>query len=128
MNTRDSRQLYLDVWKNVLISFLDWSERDVGTFAEKWADHMKEDGIFYHWSPLHYISGLLIPESLEARLNPVECEKILLERDIEGAISGGMGMAYVNDGFDWRAARDRVAAVLRAYGYSLADCKGGNQT
>jgi hypothetical protein len=115
------RPRYLKVWHNILSTFLGWSAAQVDGWATKWQsglDNTKYSGLFYHEEASWYVVPLLIPEALRQRLPSSEHHKLMYK--IEAAIVHGKSPIAFAENYDWKAARDRVEAILNEYGSSLA--------
>jgi hypothetical protein len=82
-------------------------------------DDLEDRGnpFFYHEEALWYVAGLLIPDRLTQRLGSRDTE--CLGWRIQAVI--GLGKDVERDpAFDWDAARERVEAVFRDYGETIA--------
>jgi hypothetical protein len=114
------RPRYLNVWDNVLGTFLNLPKEEIDAWASKWdkgLDNAAYGGLFYHDTSISYIIDLLIPSELLRRLEGNERSQ--LESRIERAIGlddSALGLAQPHD---WPAARRRVERILKEYGASL---------
>lgn len=73
--------------------------------------------LFFHDSPIEYLSHLLQPPTLRKRYIGPDDNPVEVEHKIEHAVNQDYG--YDSAHYDWDAARRRVEAVLAEYGASL---------
>ncbi len=117
----DYKQYYLDMWKEMLGEFLGWSESQVMQWAqEKGIIVFLEDpdDIFYHQTPQYWITHLLVPDELKARLSNLELI------DLEGRIVEAFKdehFYHFPTGTDWRPFRAKIERILGEYGARLPD-------
>jgi hypothetical protein len=114
-----NKLFYITVWRRVLAEWLRWPEDRVQCWIMLYDDDLEDRGnsFFYHEDALWYVSRFLIPDRLGQCLGGYEAER--LSWRLANAIGVGRE-AERNPAFDWDAARERVEAVLREYGETLA--------
>ena len=122
-----NRPYYVAVWRVLLRDWLGWSEEQFGEWEARFDADLDDRGnpLFYHEDELYYVVPQLIPRELADRLmrvrstpGPNALDVLLQELHI--AIMGGpFRTGWGTPTFDWNAARERVAAVLRRHGVEL---------
>ena len=116
----ENKAAYLTTWKRALGRLRGWPEARVMQWAAQYDAEL--DGLptfFYHESPIWYISSLLVPEFLRTRLHAYEYQDLLSE--LQHAIEGSDPFGVTDDSYDWDRAKERIEALLREYGVTLAD-------
>lgn len=114
---------YVSVWRRILEGWLGWQEPRVQRFIERWEEELTapessmDSQMFFHDSPIEYVSHLLQPPSLRNRPIGPDDDPVEIEHKIEHAVN--QDYACNSDQYDWEAARRRVEAVLAEYGASL---------
>jgi hypothetical protein len=119
---RVNKKVYLDAWAQCLGTLLAWPEEQVYNWSMKWQHGLdgNDKGWFYHETAMHYVTPLLIPDSLSVRLDPRQLSD--LDHCIEDAIRHPESCGGTIDDvktFDWHAAKERVEGVLNDYGETL---------
>jgi hypothetical protein len=115
---------YVAVWRRILAGWLGWPEPRIQRFIEVWRDQLTApelsttSKLFFHDSPIEYLSRLLQPSLLRKRVITSEDDPVEIDHKIEHAVN--QDYHYDSETYDWAAARRRVEAVLAEYGASLA--------
>ncbi len=117
-NRAANRPYYEGVWRGVLGNWLRWPEERIERFIRSYDADLDDRGNvwFYREDAIWYVTRFLIPRQLARRLAPKSYNQ--LDGAMASAIGTGLEMER-NPAFDWEAARERVEAVLAAYGESL---------
>ncbi len=114
---------YVAVWRRVLGGWLKWPEDRILRFITMWEDHLTAPeqsvswGVFFHDSPIEYVSRLLQPPALRKRYIGPDDDPVEIDHKIEHAVN--QDYHYDSERYDWDTARRRVEAVLAEYGASL---------
>lgn len=115
----DNKRYYLAIWKELLPVLLGWSEAQV----MEWVKQTRRgkslddpDAITFHETPQYWITYLLIPETLKARLSNLDI--IDLERRILIAFRDHHHYHFPL-GTDWRPYRAKIEQILSEYGEHL---------
>lgn len=114
---------YVAVWRRILEGWLHWPEARIQRFIARWEEELTapepsvDSQLFFHDTPIEYVSSLLQPPSLRARPIGPEDDPVEIEHKIERAVN--QDYACNSNQYDWDAARRRVEAVLAEYGAVL---------
>jgi hypothetical protein len=113
---------YVAVWRRILGGWLHWPAPRIERFVARWEEELTapepaESQMFFHDTPIEYLSQLLQPPSLRARRIGPDDDPMEITHKIEHAVN--VDYAYNSDQYDWDAARARVEAVLAEYGAVL---------
>lgn len=115
---------YLRIWKKLCAYFFGWPEGPVLEWARRYEDGLNNVAPgFYNATPARYVAPLLVPERLRDKLRGFGL--VVLQSRLQHAIEGGNDPFFdLDPDYDWSAARERVEAVLNAYGGSLTELGG----
>jgi hypothetical protein len=106
-DTTDELNRYLNVWTNVLETFLGWSDAQVKAWA---APFLIEDAdLTLHEPPTFWVAPVLIPDDVASRLNSEQ--RAGLAANIQYALDGGNAF-WVGGPEDIKAAQARVIDLL----------------
>lgn len=114
---------YVSVWRHVLGDWLHWPEQRIQRYIDLWDHELTapevsiDSQLFFHDTPIEYVSRLLQPPALRRRYIGPEDDPVEIDHKIEHAVN--QDYAYDSQHYDWDAARRRVEAVLAEYGASL---------
>ena len=120
--TNDVAKAYYASWVRILEEFLGWTETRVLKWAVQFETLLNNQNslLYREHSPL-YLTPLLVPASVKAKLNPYDL--MVFRERLAGAIHADDLSCEFADEYDWKAAKERVDAVLAEYGESLAQVK-----
>ncbi len=116
MNTPARTQEYVAIWHRVLGGWLSWPEPRVDTFANRMRPFIEPE-MLSDRTPIFYLAHVLLPPSLRQRFEGKE--RITAQKEVEAAVVQHDPDAHLLATYDWKAARERVEAVLAQYGASL---------
>jgi len=114
---------YVAFWRRVLSVWLKWPEERIVKFIAIWQEDLTapEDSVasklFFHDSPIEYLSRLLQPSALRRRYIGPDDNPFEIDHKIEHAVN--REYHYDSERYDWDAARRRVEAALAEYDASL---------
>jgi hypothetical protein len=114
---------YVSAWRTILGKWLGWPEPRIQRFIDRHEDDLTApegsvvSELFFHDTPIEYVSFLLQPRSLRDRSVGPDDDPVEIEHRIEHAVN--QDYAYNSHAFDWDSARRRVERVLAEYGASL---------
>jgi len=115
----DNKKYYLDMWKDMLHTFLGWSQERVMEWVEDTgmlkAVSNPED-ILFNRPPQYWITGIFIPKSLKSRLVGIELAN--LKERIFRAFEDEHDYEF-SSGTDWYPYKDKVERILEGYGEHL---------
>jgi hypothetical protein len=111
------RELYIAVWKRMLLEFFGWSPRDVESWVSPARRRMAaKHTLFYHEDAIFYVLPLCIPDRFKGE---AEAHALTdLEASLHDAVKGDRRPGWRSAEFDWSAARERVEAALENIGQS----------
>lgn len=121
---------HLSVWRQILVSWLGWSEERFSIWVESWERKVRDNvhgwrDWFYHEDELYFVLPLLVPKDLREHLAKQRTQEMYsdlaeLLQEIKVAITGRPNHpTWRTEAFDWEAAKQRVAAVLSGFGARL---------
>ncbi len=109
---------YVCVWSRILGDWLRWPEQRIQRFIARWEEDLTApDQMFFHDSPIEYVSDVLQPRSLRNRYVGPDDDPVEVTHAIEHSVN--QDYHYNSAQYDWAAARRRVEVVLARYGASL---------
>ncbi|MDB5307466.1 MAG: hypothetical protein JWO38_1668, partial [Gemmataceae bacterium] len=125
--TTTLRQQYVSVWRELLCGWLGWPDDRFAAFVARYDADLDDRGnpLFYHYDELYFVLPQIIPADLAERLSRERSATSYsalgeLIGELDWAITGRpFSPEWDTPAFDWRAARERVSAVLRRHGTSL---------
>jgi hypothetical protein len=122
---RLNKEGYLHDWVECLGALVGWPPEQVVKWSKKWQYGLDglDDGLFYHEAPMYYITPLLIPPSLSARITALQrgklCERLFVTIRHPCSYTPYGEEPENPETFDWQAAKQRVEAVVNEYGETL---------
>jgi hypothetical protein len=110
----------LSVWRKVLKEFLGWTDEEANEFIDKWSDLglNDRDSIFWHETPVYYLTSELLPPSLRLRLTGTAEIYQLISR-VEKAFGSEEFMDSTGLSYNWDIVKHKVSTILAEYGESL---------
>ena len=101
----DNAQAYVRTWELVLTHMLGWPAARIQEWVKRWEPelHDPDADLFYHEAPEYYVAALFIPADL------LDTGRFWT---LEGQVMVAIGDVPIEGGYDWDAAKARVAAVL----------------
>lgn len=121
-NLARNRERYVSVWRVLLCDWLRWPGERFDAWVVRFDADLNDEGnpLFYHQDELYYV--------LPQLARRVMCERSMKNYSALGELLVELGDAITGlpfhsswgtPEFDWPAARERVAAVLRRHRASL---------
>jgi hypothetical protein len=112
-----SKDYYFAIWTTMLHTLLGWSAERVRIWAERYDTYLDNpEDIFYHQTPQYWVTSLLIPEGLRARLT--NQEQITLRAQLLGAFNDSYHYHFPVD-TDWQLYRVKLNQILAEYNAQL---------
>ncbi len=115
------KEYYLNAWKCMLREFLGWPESSVTDWVRQTGKARfldDPDDIFYHENPQYWITNILIPEEVKARLSTLEF--IELQHRLIAAFKDENHFSFPDD-TDWGPYRNKLERILNEYGAHLPE-------
>jgi hypothetical protein len=109
---------YINVWKEMLGAFLDWTEEDVTKWInETWLVYLNNpEDILYHQTPQYWLTMVIIPDPLRQRLAGIELAR--LHQQLFDVFKDEQHF-NASLGTDWRLYRSKIEQILAGYGEQL---------
>lgn len=120
--TNDDAKAYYTSWVRILGEFLGWSETRVLKWSVQFETLLNnQNSLLYREHGPLYVTPLLVPASIKSKLNPYDL--MVFRERLAGAIQADDLNCEFTEEYDWKAAKERVDAVLAEYGESLAQVR-----